>query len=56
MTSESVAYPEFNESGEKNPVRVPLTEDSEQWEIDVVHATADYDPFDPDTLANEPNN
>lgn len=53
--NEPGAYPQYDENGNQNPVRVPPTEESEQWEMDIIHATADYDPTDPDTLANEPN-
>jgi hypothetical protein len=55
MTNDQVRYPRYNEAGEPNPVRVPPTEDSEQWELEIFQEIADYDPYDIDTLANEPN-
>lgn len=58
MTTEPdkpVAYPEFDENGKRNPVRVPATEESEAWELEIMEYSADYDPYDHETLANEPN-
>lgn len=58
MTTEAkntLTYPEYDENGKPNPVRVPATEDSEEWEIEAMHDGADYDPYDIDMLANEPS-
>ncbi|TLM75970.1 hypothetical protein [Pseudarthrobacter sp. NamB4] len=49
------AYPEYDENGNRNPVRVPPTEASEEWELETIRDNAEYDPYDIDTLANEPN-
>lgn len=42
--NEPAPYPEFDEAGERNPVRVPLTEVSEQWEVNTVQATKSMEP------------
>lgn len=43
-------YPEFNDAGERNPVRQPLTEASEQWEVDTVQAVESTEPEEPWSL------
>ncbi len=57
MTEESKAasYPEFDENGKPNPLRLPVTGVSEQWEIEQAKENDGYDPCDIETLANEPN-
>ena len=45
-----VSYPEFNEKGDRNPVRSPLTEASEQWEVDTVQARESEKPEEPWSL------
>lgn len=30
--NKALAYPEYDESGAQNPIRVPITAESEQWE------------------------
>lgn len=42
-----LAYPEYDENGNPNPVRVPPTEDSEQWELEVMRNNIENDPNDP---------
>lgn len=42
---------------EGNPIRLPLTEFSEQWEIDAMEAAAALEPeesYDHEVPANEP--
>ncbi|WP_182977116.1 hypothetical protein [Arthrobacter cheniae] len=42
---------------EGNPIRLPLTEFSEQWEIDAMDAAAELEPtesYDHEAPANEP--
>jgi hypothetical protein len=45
-----VSYPEFTEAGDRNPVRLPLTEASEQWEVDSVQAAESTKPEEPWSL------
>jgi len=52
MTTEEnkpLAYPEYDESGKPNPVRLPATEDSEQWELEIIRDNIEQDPNDPDS-------
>lgn len=53
--NEPAAYPEYDENGKPKPVRVPPTEDSEDWELEIMQDCAEYDPYDIETLANEPS-
>jgi hypothetical protein len=53
MTSaenQPMTYPEFNEKGDRNPVRLPLTEASERWEVDSVQASESTEPEEPWSL------
>lgn len=43
-------YPEFNDQGDRNPVRLPLTEASEQWEVDTAQAAESMEPEEPWSL------
>jgi hypothetical protein len=43
-------YPEFTEDGSRNPVRLPLTEASEQWEVNTVQAEESLEPEEPWSL------
>ena len=47
--NEPAAYPQYDENGKQSPLRLPLTENSEQWEIDLVAETQDYE------LSGKPN-
>lgn len=44
-----LAYPEYDENGKPNPVRVPPSEDSEQWEMEIIRENIENDPNDPDS-------
>lgn len=44
-----LAYPEYDENGKPNPVRVPPSEDSEQWEMEIIRENIESDPNDPDS-------
>jgi hypothetical protein len=52
MSAENLpmSYPEFTKEGDRNPVRLPLTEASEQWEVDTVQATESKEPEEPWSL------
>ncbi|WP_152915973.1 hypothetical protein [Arthrobacter sp. RIT-PI-e] len=43
-------YPEISDEGNQNPVRLPLTEASEQWEVDTVQAAESTEPEEPWSL------
>jgi hypothetical protein len=45
-----LTYPEFNDEGDRNPVRLPLTEASEQWEVDTAQAVESMEPEEPWSL------
>jgi hypothetical protein len=45
-----LTYPEFTDEGDRNPVRLPLTETSEQWEVDTVQAMESTEPEEPWSL------
>ncbi|MHA7241547.1 hypothetical protein [Arthrobacter sp. TMS1-12-1] len=45
-----LTYPEFNDQGDRNPVRLPLTEASEQWEVDTAQAAESMEPEEPWSL------
>jgi hypothetical protein len=47
--SKPVAYPEYDENGNHNPVRVPPSEDSELWEMEIMRDNIENDPNDPDS-------
>jgi len=58
MTTEQnkpVAYPEYDENGNHNPVRLPPSEKSEAWELEIFADIAEYDPYDIHAIADEPN-
>jgi len=38
-----VAYPEYDENGKPNPLRVPLSAESEQWEIENAYENGSLD-------------
>ncbi|TYC96319.1 hypothetical protein FQ377_14110 [Arthrobacter echini] len=40
-------YPEFNDQGDRNPVRLPLTDASEQWEVNTAQAVESMEPEEP---------
>ncbi len=43
-------YPEFSDEGDRNLVRLPLTEASEQWEVDTVQVVESMEPEEPWSL------
>lgn len=47
--NKSLAYAEYDENGNHNPVRLPATEDSEQWELEIIRENIENDPNDPDS-------
>lgn len=47
--SKLVAYPEYDDNGKRNPVRLPATEDSEQWELEIIRENIENDPNSPDS-------
>lgn len=47
--SSTVPYPEYDESGTHNPVRVPPSEVSEEWELEIMRENIQHDPNDPDS-------
>jgi hypothetical protein len=51
-----VAYPQYDDAGNHNPVRVPPSEESEEWELEIMRDNAEYDPYDNDSaLYNGPD-
>lgn len=53
-----MTYPELTEAGDRNPVRLPLTEASEQWEVNSVQAQESMEADEPWNLgkpATEPD-
>jgi hypothetical protein len=44
-----VAYPQYDENGNPNPVRLPPSEDSEQWELEIMQDNIQNDPNDPNS-------
>lgn len=51
-----VVYPEYGENGNRNPVRVPPSEDSESWEMEIMIENIENDPNDPDSPINRGHN
>lgn len=47
--SKTVTYPEYDENGNRNPVRVPPSEESEDWELEIMRENIEQDPNDPDS-------
>ena len=46
LENKPLAYPEIDENGNHNPVRLPATAESEQWELEIMAYDAEYDPYD----------
>jgi hypothetical protein len=44
-----VKYPEYDEDGHPNPVRVPPSKESEPWELEIMRENIENDPNDPDS-------
>lgn len=44
-----LAYPEYDEDGKPNPVRVPPTDKSEEWEMEIIRENIESDPNDPNS-------
>ncbi|MFF2029332.1 hypothetical protein [Arthrobacter sp. NPDC058192] len=43
------AYPEYDENGNRNPVRVPPSAESEAWVMEDMRENIGNDPNDPDS-------